>query len=185
MDWTEEAIATLRVLWAEGLSTAEIGRRMGISKNAVVGKAHRLNLPARPSPIRRAPGQVAQPCAPRVTPRPATARPMPMLPVQRPRGAVQPGQAHPGQGFSSRPGLMATSPQHASPAFAAPRPAQMSSRPQPLRFGNATCCWPIGEPGTPGFRFCNAPAIAGKPYCEEHAALAYVRAKPDRREDAA
>ena len=53
MEWNEETIARLRALWAEGLSTAEIGRRMGISKNAVVGKAHRLNLPARASPIRR------------------------------------------------------------------------------------------------------------------------------------
>uniref|UniRef100_UPI001F17305C GcrA family cell cycle regulator n=1 Tax=Roseomonas sp. 18066 TaxID=2681412 RepID=UPI001F17305C len=53
MDWTAEAIDALRALWAEGHSTAEIGRRMGISKNAVVGKAHRLNLPPRPSPIRR------------------------------------------------------------------------------------------------------------------------------------
>ena len=53
MEWNEETIAKLRALWAEGLSTAEIGRRMGISKNAVVGKAHRLNLASRPSPIRR------------------------------------------------------------------------------------------------------------------------------------
>ncbi|MEN0076338.1 MAG: GcrA family cell cycle regulator, partial [Paracraurococcus sp.] len=67
MDWTAEAIDQLRSLWAEGHSTAEIGRRMGISKNAVVGKAHRLNLPARPSPIRReAEGDAA--------PRPAPAR---------------------------------------------------------------------------------------------------------------
>ena len=50
MEWNEDAIAKLRALWAEGLSTAEIGRRMGVSKNAVVGKAHRLNLPSRPSP---------------------------------------------------------------------------------------------------------------------------------------
>ncbi|HET9147742.1 MAG TPA: GcrA family cell cycle regulator, partial [Acetobacteraceae bacterium] len=55
MDWTEDAIARLRLLWAEGLSTAEIGRRLNISKNAVVGKAHRLALVARPSPIRRDP----------------------------------------------------------------------------------------------------------------------------------
>lgn len=50
-NWTDELIARLRALWAEGHSAAEIGRRMGISKNAVVGKAHRLDLPARPSPI--------------------------------------------------------------------------------------------------------------------------------------
>ncbi len=53
MEWNQETIARLHALWAEGHSTAEIGRRMSVSKNAVVGKAHRLNLPARPSPIRR------------------------------------------------------------------------------------------------------------------------------------
>lgn len=176
MDWTEEAISTLRVLWAEGLSTAEIGRRMGISKNAVVGKAHRLNLPARPSPIRRVPGQAPAPRAPRMTSRPAMPRPMPMLPIQRPLG-----QGGFGGGQAAQPA------QAQAPLFQAPRPAQPAPapRPAPLRFGNSTCCWPIGEPGTPGFRFCTSAAIAGKPYCEEHAALAYVRAKPDRREDAA
>jgi GcrA cell cycle regulator len=162
MDWTEEAIATLRQLWAEGHSTAEIGRRMGISKNAVVGKAHRLNLAARPSPIRRVPGQAPAPRAPRLAPRPAMPRPMPMLPVVR-------------------------APLGERPQPLAPRPAQAppQPRPAPLRLGNSTCCWPIGEPGKPGFRFCTAANIAGKPYCEEHAALAYVRAKPDKREDAA
>src|SRR3954468_19267616 len=53
MEWAEETIVRLRALWDEGHSTAEIGRRLGVSKNAVVGKAHRLDLPARPSPIRR------------------------------------------------------------------------------------------------------------------------------------
>ncbi len=53
MSWTPERIAELQKLWQEGLSTAEIGRQLGISKNAVVGKAHRLGLSSRPSPIRR------------------------------------------------------------------------------------------------------------------------------------
>src|SRR5436305_8979298 len=53
MEWSDDVISQLRGLWAEGLSTAEIGRRLGVSKNAIVGKAHRLDLPARPSPIRR------------------------------------------------------------------------------------------------------------------------------------
>lgn len=52
IDWDADTIGRLRGLWAEGHSTAEIGRRMHISKNAVVGKAHRLDLPARPSPIK-------------------------------------------------------------------------------------------------------------------------------------
>ncbi len=180
MDWTEEAIATLRVLWAEGLSTAEIGRRMGISKNAVVGKAHRLNLPARPSPIRRAPGQAPAPRAPRMTPRPAMPRPMPMLPGHRPLGQGVAAQGGYGHAPLVQPNAPAQQPAAALQAVRRPQAA-----PQSQRFGTSTCCWPIGEPGKPGFRFCTTAAIAGKPYCEEHAALAYVKATPDRREDAA
>ena len=53
MTWTAERIAALERLWATGATTAEIGRRLDITKNAVVGKAHRLGLPGRPSPIKR------------------------------------------------------------------------------------------------------------------------------------
>ena len=55
MEWSDDIIGQLRALWDEGHSTAEIGRRLGVTKNAIVGKAHRLDLPARPSPIRRDP----------------------------------------------------------------------------------------------------------------------------------
>jgi hypothetical protein len=47
-------IETARCFWSEGLSTAEIGRRMGVTKNVIVGIARRNGFPARPSPIRRA-----------------------------------------------------------------------------------------------------------------------------------
>jgi len=63
-EWSEIKIEALRTLWAQGLSTAEIGRRLYLSKNAVVGKAHRLDLPTRPSPIKRDPS--AAPRAPKV-----------------------------------------------------------------------------------------------------------------------
>ncbi len=53
MDWSPEQISELTRLWGEGLTTSEIGKQLGISKNAVVGKAHRLHLAARPSPIKR------------------------------------------------------------------------------------------------------------------------------------
>lgn len=162
MEWTEDAITRLRALWAEGLSTAEIGRRMGISKNAVVGKAHRLNLSARPSPIRRVLGQAAAPRPPRAAPTRAPERPTfaphPFSVV----GAVTPPRPAP------------------QPRPAAPPPAP---RPQ-VRLSNAACCWPLGEPGKPGFTFCGSRALAGKPYCEDHASLAYVRVKP-KQEDAA
>ncbi|UFN50483.1 GcrA cell cycle regulator [Roseomonas sp. OT10] len=168
MEWTAEAIETLQALWAEGHSTAEIGRRMGISKNAVVGKAHRLNLAARPSPIRRE-GEQAGTESPRrvATPAPAPAAEAPVRAPAAPRPAASPR------------------PQPAAP----PAPRAPVAPPAPVvrpfqRVGARTCCWPIGEPGTPEFRFCTAEAAGGRPYCAEHAAIAYVKAR-DRREDAA
>ncbi len=160
MDWTEEAIERLRAFWAEGHSTAEIGRRMGISKNAVVGKAHRLDLAARPSPIRR------DPAAPRPVP---TGR-RPTLPPLRAAQPIMPRreEAKP----ALQPSITALAPKPAAIVRAFPRVSAKS------------CCWPIGEPGTKAFRFCTGAAMGGKPYCAEHAALAYVRVK-DRREDAA
>ena len=53
MGWTDEQVEELKRLWGEGLTTGEIGKALGVSKNAVVGKAHRLALTGRPSPIRR------------------------------------------------------------------------------------------------------------------------------------
>jgi len=73
MDWNDEIVRRLRWLWDEGHSTAEIGRRLGVSKNAVVGKVHRLDLPTRPSPISR--GGASGPAAkPNATPRAETGR---------------------------------------------------------------------------------------------------------------
>ncbi len=66
-------------------------------------------------------------------------------------------------------------------AVATPRVQAVAPRPY-ARI--VTCCWPIGEPGTRSFHFCDDPSEPGKPYCSEHAKLAYVKVR-DRREDAA
>ena len=72
MTWTPERIAELESLWATGETTAEIGRMLNVSKNAVVGKAHRLGLPGRPSPIKRdafkAPSPLSTPSSPSPSP---------------------------------------------------------------------------------------------------------------------
>ncbi len=161
MEWTDDIIMRLRELWSEGLSTAEIGRRLGMSKNAVVGKAHRLDLPSRPSPIRRGTGE-PRPRRPTVrrTPGPT----LPPLESVRRSDAVVP---HVGRAPAAQP--------------SAPRLAPVP----PPRYGRViTCCWPIGEPGTRSFRFCDTASVPGKPYCEAHAAVAYVKVR-DKREDAA
>lgn len=151
MDWNDDVISRLRALWDEGHSTAEIGRRLGVTKNAVVGKAHRLALPPRPSPIRRS--EVAG-----HVPRREMAR--------RTTGPTLPAMAD-----APRP-------------VPTPRPVLRTVPAQPTRAPASTCCWPIGDPGTPSFRFCDGGALTNKPYCAEHAALAYVKVR-DRREDAA
>ena len=168
MEWNEEIIGRLRALWAEGHSTAEIGRRLGVSKNAVVGKAHRLQLPARPSPIRRDGDKPPRRRMPRraVGPTlPTLAASLPPMPPLSPMPMDTPRLVHGEVTERAAPMLR---------AVPAPRPG---GRVNP-------CCWPIGEPGTKSFRFCDVGSIAGKPYCEDHSALAYVRVR-DRREDAA
>ena len=175
MEWSEETIVRLRALWDEGHSTAEIGRRLGVSKNAVVGKAHRLDLPARPSPIRRdgsgpsprtrTPRRVAGPTLP-----PLSSTGGPAASVPRPTVAAQP-----------RPAAAFAAPRPVAP----PAPPAPRIQPVPRPFARTVaCCWPIGEPGTRSFRFCDGDALIGKPYCAEHAQIAYVKVR-DRREDAA
>ncbi|HEV7458389.1 MAG TPA: GcrA family cell cycle regulator [Roseococcus sp.] len=182
MDWTSEAIERLRALWSEGHSTAEIGRRMGVSKNSVVGKAHRLQLPARPSPIRRdpaAPRPIAAGRRPTLPPLRVVAAAAPVAPVEAPVMATPAATPLPPRPEARRPEPRVA---ELPASLAAPKPAQVL---RPFARASArSCCWPIGEPGTPGFRFCSAEALNGKPYCAEHAAVAYVRVK-DRREDAA
>lgn len=153
MDWTSEIIGRLRALWAEGHSTAEIGRRLGVSKNAIVGKAHRLNLPARPSPIRtgRSPKPKARPVpkAPRLT----------IIAPDAPTPSVV-----------------------TSPVALLRRETRRTLSPLSRREGErASCCWPMGEPGREGFRFCGDDAVRGRPYCEDHCGIAYTAKNRKRR----
>ena len=134
MTWTPELIGELTRLWTEGLSTAEIGKRLGVSKNAVVGKAHRLHLSTRPSPIRRMGLRTAMPR------------------IARPRLAPILGSG-------------------ASLPAPAPEPRKV------VELSNQACRWPIGHPGDKDFHFCTDRAVVGKPYCEQHANMAYVKVK--------
>ena len=151
-EWTTDAVARLRTLWAEGHPTAEIGRRMGMTKNAVIGKAHRLQLPKRPSPICRTAGGPRKPA-------PARARGPTLAPLASVASSVP------------LPPPPPTSPRQASVLAPTRSYADRSGRP---------CCWPLGEPGQPGFRFCDAATNSSRPYCAEHSDVAYVRPRADR-----
>jgi len=156
IDWTPDAIQRLRILWAEGLSTAAIGVRMNISKNAVVGKAHRLKLPARLSPIRTRDPRSGNARASRMA-RVAVVltpfAPKPIAPHTVPLRKIQPA------------------------------PPAPSDRP---RTDRSACCWPNGEPGRSGFGFCGRQTVDRRPYCEEHCDRAYIRktSRRDSKEEA-
>jgi GcrA cell cycle regulator len=148
MDWTLEAIDRLRKMWAEGLSTAEIGRRMGVSRHAITGKAHRLNLSTRPSPIRRDPAEPRHLTMGRRTT-------LPKIETAAVAGVVTDEPPPPAAG-----------------ALPGKQPATTTQR-------VTKCCWPIGEPRTPDFRFCEAEPAPDKPYCAKHAGIAYVKPRGD------
>jgi GcrA cell cycle regulator len=160
MDWTDEAIARFRVLWDEGHSTAAIGRFLGASKNAVVGKSHRLDLPSRPSPIiRNGEPKVAR----RSVPRPHHASTLPVLASLATAVPITLARKPP-------------KPPETVPTKPTPEPHALPTRP---------CCWPIGEPRTKAFRFCEADSEPGKPYCTIHMGRAYIKRRDLADQDAA
>ena len=143
-DWSDETVLRLKELWGEGHTTAEIGRRLGVTKNAVVGKVRRLKLIARPNPVIRKITEAAS-AAPRS------------------RVPAKPGNAD----ESVRTKSAGASPARTSPPIQGRRVM--------------ACCWPIGTPGRPDFRFCGDSAQPGRPYCAAHADLAYARHRPEHR----
>jgi GcrA cell cycle regulator len=146
MEWTDDRINLLKQLWGQGLTASQIAERLGgVSRNAVIGKAHRLGLSSRPSPIRGG-----------VTPGPRPAR--------KPRSAPS---ARPAAGAAASPSTNA--------AEAAPAPAPKPAPRRVATGGSKACMWPLGDPKEQNFHFCEAPAEPGRPYCAEHCAQAYQR----------
>ena len=137
MDWNDAAIAQLRILWAEGHSAAVIGWRMGASKNAVVGKAHRLKLPSRRSPIQRG-GHVPPPRAQRQ--HPAVALPA-LLSVPDSAPVPPPERQRHGGLSVARVGRPA------------PAPAKVQGPPPAPRPPSGKCAWPTwSNPADPAYR---------------------------------
>ncbi len=146
MSWTPELIKELKKLWKKGLTTGEIGRVIGMSKNAVVGKAHRLGLESRPSPIKReeAPKKEKAPRVIKKEVKPAVKKEQPVvLETAEPVKPVKKTKLGKNKGVK----LVDLKP--------------------------TSCRWPEGDPKDPDFHFCGKEAVPGKSYCEEHCAVAY------------
>jgi GcrA cell cycle regulator len=197
MSWTDERVETLKRMWGEGQSASQIAKELGgVTRNAVIGKVHRLGLSNRagskdeeeeatvaPAPVAAArpePTPRPEPVAPRAEPpRPA---PAPVaaavsnvtpLPVRK---AIIPA----GQPLPPQPSLNEISPE----ALASVREVEKRAKRLTLmELTERTCKWPIGDPATDDFWFCGLPSLPGKPYCEAHVGVAFqpMSARRDRR----
>jgi len=178
MSWTDERVEQLRKLWLDGKSASQIAAELanGITRNAVIGKVHRLGLSGRV----KTPGQ----------------------PAPRPRPAAKPqtsAQSH-GSGHSQRVAPTMTRPsapqtRGATALAFAPRaevetilrPTEevvipMSERVTIMELKESMCRWPLGDPATPEFRYCGSKSPIGDTYCAHHARIAYQPSQ-DRRRD--
>ncbi len=204
MSWTEERIEKLTKMWEGGATASQIADELGgVSRNAVIGKAHRLGLKARPSPVKPNEKEAAAPApkAPKAeaAPRPAPApRPVPAAP-RAPVAAAAPAAAapaaQPAAPVSDAPRIVSVGPggflrqgpgdQQAPIPPAPPRrlvPAKPSSevadKTSLLDLNDRICRWPMGHPGEPDFHFCGEKVNPGFPYCVEHCGRAYQAQLP-------
>jgi GcrA cell cycle regulator len=199
MSWTDERIERLKKMWHDGATASQIADELGgVSRNAVIGKAHRLGLEQRPSPVKPGEEKEAKKPAPAAAaPKPKPEAPAPQAATAPPAAAAHP--AHPaaprrphtemqyrsiGPGGFVRQGpgdqqapIPPAPPRRLVPAKPSPEVADKTSL---LDLNDRICKWPIGHPGEPDFHFCGSPANPGFPYCVDHCGVAYQAQLPRR-----
>jgi len=159
MNWTDERVELLKKLWSDGLSASQIaGELGGITRNAVIGKVHRLGLSGRAKSSSSA--------------------------AARPRKARAPGNML----RVSRPSMRGnTALAHAYEHDLEPEPElidnviPMGQRRTILELTEETCRWPIGDPSSPDFFFCGGQTVTRLPYCTHHSRVAYQPVTDRRR----
>lgn len=208
MSWTEERIERLKAMWTKGATASQIAEELGgVSRNAVIGKAHRLGLESRPSPVKAGEEKEkkAKAAPAPKAPKPVAARPAPS-PIESkhsasestssaaaatpapPRGPATDAQAMqyrsvgPGGFIRQGPGDTQAPIPPAPPRRLVPaKPsADVADKTSLLDLNDRVCRWPMGHPGEPDFHFCGDPANPGYPYCVAHCGVAYQAQLPRR-----
>jgi GcrA cell cycle regulator len=204
MSWTDERIETLTKMWEGGATASQIADELGgVSRNAVIGKAHRLGLKSRPSPVKAnevkpAPVRKEAEVRPVAKAKPKTSlappveddaddedfgasaeipsQPLPNREPPAPRVvSVGPGGfLRQGPGDQQAP-IPPAPPRRLVPAKPSPEMADKTSL---LELNDRVCRWPMGHPGEPDFHFCGEKVNPGFPYCVAHCGRAYQAQLP-------
>ncbi|MDI1228856.1 MAG: GcrA family cell cycle regulator [bacterium] len=165
MSWTDERIALLKKMWKEGKSAAEIAKMLakGVTRNAVIGKAHRMGLSGRPSPIKK--------------PAAAPKKEKEAAPKKEAVKETRSSKSAPAPSAKLNP-VMAKEVEELK---------KIEKEVLPLNGGvplidltERMCKWPIGDPKEDDFTFCGRGIRPGTPYCPDHAAMAYQTSSRSR-----
>lgn len=193
MAWTDDRVEQLKAMWGEGQSASQIAKTLGgVTRNAVIGKVHRLGLSNRATAGKAAAAPAATPAAaPKPAPAPETkaakpaAKPAPAA-APAPKPAPKAAEPAPAPAPVHKPIVASATARREPPP---PTPAMVEDQQRTakalaamekkarrldlLQLTERTCKWPIGDPATDDFFFCGLACAPGKPYCEEHVAVAF------------
>ena len=208
MSWTDERVELLKKMWGEGQSASQIAKELGgVTRNAVIGKVHRLGLSNRAG---AAPAPAAAPVAapkPEAKPKPAPAKPVEVKarPVAKPAPQIVEEEVEveddveeevvtrqvtvphtrkaiipAGQPLPPQPSANEISPEALAKVSEIEKKARRLTL---MELTERTCKWPVGDPATENFWFCGLPTQAGKPYCEAHVGVAFqpMSSRRDRK----
>ena len=190
MSWTDERVELLKKMWSEGQSASQIAKELGgVTRNAVIGKVHRLGLSNRAGGGSSASTAKAD-AKPKAAPK-AKAEPKPQPktePAVKPAPAPETKAAVParkqiipaGQPLPPQPSANEISPEALAKVNEVEKKAKKISL---MELTERTCKWPVGDPATDNFWFCGLPVQQGKPYCEAHVGVAFqpMSSRRDRR----
>ncbi|APZ53310.1 GcrA family cell cycle regulator [Salipiger abyssi] len=195
MSWTDERVELLKKMWAEGQSASQIAKELGgVTRNAVIGKVHRLGLSNRtgagapaaaPAKEAKAPKEVKPKAAPKpAEPEPEAKPREPAVPAAAETRSAPPAtrkQIIPaGQPLPPQPSANEISPEALAKVSEVEKKAKKLTL---MELTERTCKWPVGDPATEDFWFCGLPVQQGKPYCDAHVGVAFqpMSSRRDRR----